>query len=362
MRSRAWCYRLSGGLLSSALLVALAGCSSGATPPGATHAPAGTAEVAYAASLEQIMSTVLEPGFEKASGDRIGGPLGAGSNDLAEEILAGEISPGVFLSVGARPIESLWPQKRASFAMALASDPLVVAYSPHSPKAPRLNAIARRSAPLSQLFSLMASPGFKLARTDPNADPQGAYFELMCHLAQSELHLRAGTAERILGTSPSNSIGDTSQVFAEAAVPSLISSAAVDAGSAYLSQALQYHLSYIKLPSSLDFAAPSELSRYESVSIRLADGSIFEGGLITLDAALVHPAGGRHVATADTAADSSFLSFLLSGSGRRDLRRSGYELEAPGLVTAPGYERIASVLPASVLARFRRLGGRVSRS
>ncbi|MGH9304710.1 MAG: substrate-binding domain-containing protein, partial [Acidimicrobiales bacterium] len=307
----------------------------------------------------------LVPGFMKSTGDKVNGPPGAGSRDLAEEILSGEIDPGVFLSIGPAPIKKLFRTRRASFAMSLATDPLVVAYSPNSPKAPLLNAIARQRAPLSSLFSLLGSPGFTLARTDPNADPQGAFFELMMHLAERTLKLPAGTADRILGTHPGDSVGATSQVFAETALPSLIASGSVDAGSAYLSQALQYDLSYIRLPSSLDFSDPAQLATYRSVAIKLSNGAVVRGGLVSLDATLVSPPGGSAASTAtasagrepgDDDADRSFLGWLLSGSARRDLGLHGYELERPRLELAKG-RSASGVLPSEVLAAFDKLHG-----
>src|SRR6202023_13527 len=107
-----------------------------------------------AGSLEKLQNTVLGPDFRTATGDNFTGPPGAGSTALATEILSGEISPGVFLSVGAKAIKKLWPVHRSSFALGMATDPLVVAYSSKSRYAAQLDAIASGKKPLSSLFSL----------------------------------------------------------------------------------------------------------------------------------------------------------------------------------------------------------------
>lgn len=357
----------AAALLTASLALTLAACSSGASPSstkgtsgaataGATH---GEANIAYAGSLEQLENSVLGPQFARQTGDSFTGPPGAGSLALAEGILAGEYSPGVFLSVGAKAIKMLWPSHRSAFALALATDPLVVAYSESSPDAAELNAIASGKKPLRDLFSLMATPGFKLGRTDPNEDPQGQFFELMVNLAQRVLGLPPGTAARILGTSRTSPTGNSSQIYSETALSTVIANGSVDAGSAFLPEALQYHLRYILLPPTLDFSTPSESSLYASVSVPLSDGTTVTGGLITLYATLVNPSGGTQVSAADRAADDAYVAFLLSARGRSDLASNGYSLESPKLEVPTVGTSAGSVLPADVLSAYRHLGGSV---
>lgn len=171
--------RIAAGIRPLAVLVSaaalLTACSS--TPASGGTGPAagahGTASVACAGSLVKLYEDTLGPAFEKATGDSFGGPPCAGSLALASEILSGEISPGVFLSIGAKPIAKLFPAGRARFALAIASDPLVIGYSPKSRYYDQLNAIRNGTKPLADLFALFASAGFRLGRTDPTQDPQG---------------------------------------------------------------------------------------------------------------------------------------------------------------------------------------------
>lgn len=320
----------------------------------------GTAEVDYAGSLEGLVETTLEPSFERATGDKFVG-LAEGSSDIAAGILDGELDPGAFVSVGAAPIETIWPS-RSHFAMALGNDPLVVAYSSKSRYASQLNEIRSGKKPLKDLFTLMETPGFRLGRTDPVDDPQGGYFILMFELAQKVLHLPAGTAAKILGTSSSNDIGSSSQILDETALPTDIESGTVDAGSEYLTEANQYHLRYIALPGTLDFADPADTSEYASVSLSLTGGTTFQGGLITLFATLVLPPKGQTLSAGDQAADDAWIAFLLSAKGQSELRTAGYSLEPPKLLLAKGYTSASTVLPASVLSAYDHLGGSISSS
>lgn len=361
-------YRTPAGFKRPMALIAIAALaaacssspsSSSTTSTSAKTATHGTASVAYAGSLEKLYNVTLGPAFERSTGDKFGGPPGAGSFALASEILDNEITPGVFLSVGAAAIEKLWPSGRSKFALALATDPLVVAYSAKSRYFSQLNAIRKGARPLSALFSLFLSPGFKLGRTDPTQDPQGAYFILMTELAQTQLRLPSGEAAKALGISSSSPFGSSSQIFDETSLPTDISTGAVDAGSDFVSEAKQYGLDYITLPRKLDFASPAELPLYKTVSLKVS-GQERAGDLINLDATLVAPTKGASVSAADRAADQTFVAFLLSSKGRSTLRAAGYTLVPPVLRLPPALKTASAALPPGVLSLYNSLGGSIS--
>lgn len=341
-------------VLLAALCVAsslgVAACGSSGSP-SASH---GTASVACAGSLLKLYEDQLGPAFAKATGDSFGGPPCEGSSAIAQEILADEIDPGVFFSLGTKAIGSLFPS-RARFSLSIASDPLVVAYSSSSRYYAELQAVREGRRPLSALFTLLATPGFRLGRTDPTQDPQGAYFILMCKLAEHVLHLRAGEADRILGITAGAPYGSPSQIYDETALPTDISTGIVDAGSEYLPQARQNHLDYITLPPTLDFAAPAQSALYKTVSIPLK-GALFTGGVIHIAVTLVR-GGDTKLAKGDEAADKAFVAFLLGAAARGILAKAGFQVHAPVLELAPGAGSAAAVLPASVLRRFEALWG-----
>lgn len=345
--------RLAGVACVLVAAAALPGCLFSSGGPAAAH---GTASVACAGSLLTLYQDKLGPAFARATGDRTGGPPCAGSSALAQQILANEIDPGVFLSLGTKAISTLFPAHRARAAIAIASDPLVVAYSPNSRYYAQLQAIRTGRHPLSALFALMASPGFKLGRTDPTQDPQGVYFLLMCELAKRVLRLPAGEVDRALAITASAPYGTNSQLFDEAALPTDISTGSVDAGSAYLPQARQLGLDYITLPPSLDFATPSMKPLYRTVSL-VVDGKVIAGGVINVAVALVTPGAGTTVPSKDSTADTAFVTFLLGDTARAILRRAGFLLHPPVVLLAPGVASAAAALPGSVDRRIQALGG-----
>jgi len=323
----------------------------------------GTANVAYAGSLELLAQKVLAPRFKAATDDSFQGRA-AGSSTLAAEILSNEISPGVFMSVGKKNIKKLWPTDRSRFVIQLATDPLVVAYNPKSKYASKFAAVADHKKPLSYLFSLLSTKGLRIGRTDPNADPQGVYFILMMKLAESTLHLKYNPATTALGVTKASPFGKTSQMVDEDSLVTDLQAGEFDASSAYLTQAVQYHLHYITLPASLNFSVTSQSAHYARVQITLTGGTVDAGDLITLNITSVRPASAATAPrTIDQNADNAFVAWILSKDGRYYLKKGGYLMTHPVYTGAPisgsGTSTYAAktTLPANVLRQFTQAGG-----
>ena len=249
--------RTAALLVMMCIALAAAGCSSSSTssaPSGSSSSPkhTGTANVAYASSIEYLNEKIAGPAFAKDTGYTYSGRAGA-SGELESNIAAGEISPNVFESVGGDNITPLMP-KYTKWYVQYASTQIVVAYNPSSKYASDFKAYADGSKPLSGLFTLMQTSGFKLGRTDPNTDPQGRAFIYMLELAQPYYHLPSDTVSKILGTSDFGT-ANSSQIFSEAALPATLQSGQLDASSAYLSQAIQLHLPYIALPAAINLGS-----------------------------------------------------------------------------------------------------------
>jgi molybdate/tungstate transport system substrate-binding protein len=312
-----------GALLAliSAAGLAAAACGGVATGPAASRA--GTADVAYAGSLTYLNEKVVGPAFTKATGYGYTG-RGAGSLALSQEIRAGEITPSVFESIGGAPIEALEP-RFTSWYIQFAASPIVVAYNPGSRYAGELRAIADGTRPLADLFRLMASPGFRLGRTDPNLDPQGQAFVEMLMLAQRQYHLPAGIVSRILRGAAGSP--DSPTIFDETALEPRLQAGQLDAASAYLSQAVQLHLPYISLPPSISLGDPGRAAHYATASFRLRDGTLARGRPLTVCITTI----GRN----GLAAAGSFVAYVLSPAGRALLRHGGYVLLKP-TVYGPG--------------------------
>jgi molybdate/tungstate transport system substrate-binding protein len=323
-------YRTSMAILAGVFGLAVSACGSSsrtATPPSTTPSnigsptsvasAKGTANVAYAGSLLYLQEKVIGPAFRAKTKYKYVG-RGAGSLALSQEILSKEITPNVFLSVGGKPIQALEP-KFTSWYVQVAASPIVIAYSQSSRFAPELAAIAAGSRPLADLVTLLATPGFRLGRSDPNVDPQGQAFIEMLQLVKAKLALPAGTIEKILGGSASSA--NSSEIFDETALEPRLEAGQLDAASAYLSQAIQLHLPYIDLGPSLDLGDPALVSTYATASLPLSNGKVVHGGPLVVDATVI--------GTTDSSAAAAFVAYLLSPAGLQALSQNGYRLLHP---------------------------------
>lgn len=320
------------------LALALTACGRAGRP----RTTGAAADVAYAGSLQFLNEKVIGPAFARATGFAYQG-RGGGSVALSHEILAGEITPNVFESVGSGPIQPLLP-RMTSWYVQFASSPLVVAYSPRSRFASQLSAIARGQKPLADLFTLMEQPGFLLGRTNPQTDPQGQAFYEMVELAQSELHLPATTVSRVLGP-----LDNPSQVFAETTLESRLQAGQLDAASAFRSQAVQLHLAYVPLPASIDLGDPADAAGYAAATVVVpgtgsSPARTVHGTPLVIDVATVREPGQS---PADAAAADAFAAYQLSAAGRRAYAAAGFTL-LPETVHGDG-----AAVPPAVLAAVR---------
>lgn len=287
--------------------VVLTGCGTESSP-AASKTPV---HVAYAGSLSLLNEHIVAPRFTKKTGFPYQG-RGGGSFGLARDIQSKTISADVFESIGYAPIKLLEPTW-TQWAIQFASSPLVVAYSPHSRYASQFNAIRAGKKPLSDLFRLMAKPGFHLGRTNPNTDPQGQAFVLMIKLAAKQYHLPASEVQTILGS--------PKQIYSEEGILPLLQSGGLDASSAFLSEARERHLSYIPLPPSLNFSAPTLKSWYHSVSLRLQNGSRVYGKPLTVDVTILRGAAQKPA--------TAFIQYLLTKEGQSLMKKEGYTITPP---------------------------------
>ncbi len=291
----------------------LAACGSSVTK-STSSVHQGTADVAYAGSLEYLNSRTIGPDFKSDEHYGYEG-RGAGSFGLAEEINSGEITPNVFESVGSAPITEIEP-KHATWYVRFAASPLVIAYSPHTTFAAEFKSVAEGKAPLKDAFLTMEKAGFLLGRTNPNTDPQGQAFYEMVELAASRYDLGSDAVSRIVG-----SLDNPAQVFSETSILARLEAGQLDATSAFLSEAIEEHLDYIALPNAINFGDPSLASEYHKASLTLSDGDVVHGVPLTLDATVV----GDH----DTGAADAFVAYQLSKKGQSTFAHAGYTVGHP---------------------------------
>jgi molybdate/tungstate transport system substrate-binding protein len=325
-----------GALLGIACIgLAAAACSSNSSPSSSSSSSSnhtGTASVAYAGSLTYLNTKIAGPAFTKATGYKFSG-RGAASGELSSDIASGLISPNVFESVGADNITPL-ESKFTKWYVQYAGTQMVVAYNPTGKYASQFQAIASGKKPLQDLFTLLATPGLKLGRTDPNIDPQGRDFVEMLELAQMYYHLPADTVTKILGGPPASAT--SSQIFAETSLDSTLQSGQLDAASAFITQAIELHLSYIKLPPQISLCCTQYAAQYAKASITIKTGTK-HGSPQVIDITTI----GK-----PTPAGIAFVKYTLSPAGLAQYKAGGFTLLTP---TATG-----TGVPAAIMSE---LGG-----
>jgi len=331
--------RMGALLVITCVALAAAACGSSSTTSSAQAKPTGTANLAAASSLTYLNEKVVGPAFTKAEGYKFSGQYNA-SGDLESDIASGEISPNVFESVGGDNITPLMP-KFTKWYVQYAGTSMVVAYNPNSKYASDFKAFADGSKPLSGLFTLMETPGFKLGRTDPNIDPQGRDFIYMLELAQMYYHLPSDTVSKILGTTDWGT-ANSPQIFAESALDATLQSGQLDASSAFVTQAVELHLDYIPLPPAINLGDMSMAAQYMKASVTITSGGqkvTKHGSPQVIDLTII----GK-----PTPAGTAFAKYTLSPTGLALYKQGGFTL-FPLTVTGD-----ASAIPAAVKSE---LGG-----
>ena len=334
--------RTAAVVASTCIGIAAAGCGSSSSSPSGTNSsspstPTGTANVAYAASLTFLNEKVAGPAFSAATGYKYSGQ-GAASGTLESEIAAGAIHPNVFESVGGDNIMPLMP-KFTKWYVQYAGTQMVVAYNPKSKYASQFKAIAAGKEPLKNLFTLMQKPGFKLGRTDPNIDPQGRDFVYMLELAQMYYHLPSDTVTKILG-GPANS-STSPQIYAESSLDSTLTSGQLDAASAFITQAIELHLDYIKLPPAINLGDQTLAADYAKATITVTP----PGGTPTMKSGSPQVIDITIIGT-PTSAATAFVKYTLSPTGLAQYKQGGFTLLTP---TVTGSQ---SAIPAPIASEL----------
>jgi molybdate/tungstate transport system substrate-binding protein len=318
----------------AAAAVAVAGCSSSSSPSGGSSAsasasasssasakPTGDANVAYASSLQFLNEKMVSPAFTKAEGYKFVGHGGA-STELANDITGGELTPDVFESVGGDNIKMIEP-KFTKWYVQYAGTSIVLAYNPKSKYAADFKAIASGSKNVCSLFSnTLQTSGFKLGRTDPNIDPQGRDFIMMLELAQSYCHLPPNTVAKILGTSDF-ATASSSQIYAESSLDATLQSGQLDAASAFITQAVELKLPYIKLPDAINLGSASEKAAYAKATVKVKKGKVYKGSPQVIDITTV---GAK-----PSAAGIAFVKYTLSDAGLAQYSHGGFTVLTPKL-------------------------------
>lgn len=264
--------------------------------------------VLYAGSLVTLVEDGLAPAFTYKTGLALEGRPG-GSVALAHMILDRLQTPDVFISADPAVNQLLMGPARPSISwfFTLARTTMVVAYNPKSRFAPALGQVASGRTPW---YQILASPGFRLGRTDPRLDPKGYRTILLLRLAE-RYYQQPGLEAQLTG-SPEN----PSQIFPEEGLVGRLESGQLDAAIFYLIEAVEHHLPYVALPDAINLGNPAMAVAYGQVTYLSPTGQVWRGSPILYTVTI--PSTVRNLKGA-----IRFVQFLYGPAGRTLLGAHG---------------------------------------
>src|SRR5262249_36167635 len=162
-------------------------------PINSLAAEVAVLDVAYAGSMGSMMEGPLKASVTQALKLDMHGRA-QGSSALAQLIVGGSIRPDVFISVTSGPMLTGLRAGKAETAQPIAHTEMVIAYSPRSRFAPRLDAASKGK---DNWWDILQEPGLRFGRTDPVGDPQGRNIIFTMMLA-AKLYKQPDLVEKIL--------------------------------------------------------------------------------------------------------------------------------------------------------------------
>jgi molybdate/tungstate transport system substrate-binding protein len=268
----------------------------------------GTITVAYAGSMGVVMDKGIGPAFTAQTGTAFHG-MGQAALGLSHLIAAKSINPDVFVSVSPAPIKVVETAGLASSAVPVASTQIVLAYSTASTYAAQF-----AKAKGADVFNILATPGLRFGRTDPNTDPQGQYVLYTLQLAGA-LYGQPDLAQKVAGDADNKS-----EIFAEPSLLARLQDGQIDATLGYESAVISQKLPYVTLPKEVNFSDPKLAKDYAKASLTVTAKGVTKTvhpGLLVFYATVLNNAQ-------NPAAAAAFVKFLESAQGQAILLRYGY--------------------------------------
>lgn len=267
--------------------------------------------VLYAGALNYTNENLLGPAFSAKYGYEYLGE-GHGSLVCARLIKEGLRHPDVFQSadVEVNRNELIGTDNRnfLSWYITFATNEMVIIYHPKSRFAPEFN-LAREGK--TKWYEVLASPGFKFGRTDPDLDPKGYRTLFVMQLAE-DFYGEPTIRERVLGN-----VHRSKQIFRETELLARLESGQIDAVSGYKNEAVERNLPFVVLPEAVNLGSSQFAKFYGSASYMSEQAGTFYGSPIVFTITIPRTAQNRKGAI-------TFASFVLSEDGQRLLGRQGF--------------------------------------
>ncbi|MBZ5521910.1 MAG: extracellular solute-binding protein [Acidobacteriia bacterium] len=271
-------------------------------------------DVAYAGSMGSMMEGPVKTSVAQTLQLEMHGRA-QGSSALAQLIVGGSIRPDVFIPVTPGPALTVLRAGKAESAIPVAHTEMVIAYSPKSRFAPRLEAAAQGKG---DWWKVLQEPGLRFGRTDPVADPQGRNIIFTVMLA-AKLYKQPDLVEKILGPTINEK-----QIFTEPTVQARLQSGELDAASAYKIQPRPFNLPWITLPMEINLGGQNVHTDHPDVNLPVG-GKTYSPEPLIYYAAVLKDASNPKGA-------SAFAEWLKGNDGQAIFRR--YNYDPPGDASA----------------------------
>lgn len=210
--------------------------------------------------------------------------------------------PAKMFGAGGRPGFATW-------YVGFASNRITFAYTERSKGAAGLTP--------ANWYQVLAQPGVRVGRSNPDTDPSGYQILQMLQLAQG-YYRSPGLAAGVLANSPPQTmVGTETQLL-----PAL-QSGQIDYLGIYRSDALQHHLRFIGLPSQIDLSDPAQSATYATVSTPTSSGAQTGKPIVY---ALTVPTDAPNSALGER-----FVEFVLSAAGQRIMHDNGFTVLNPAV-------------------------------
>lgn len=259
---------LAGGL-ATALALAFHGTYLSAEEMGAL-------DVAYAGSMGSMMEGPIKSAVAAGLHLEMHGRA-QGSSALAQLIVGGSIRPDVFIPVTPGPMQTVLKAGKALSAQAVAHTEMVIAYSPKSRFASRLDAAAKGK---EDWWKVLQEPVLRFGRTDPLTDPQGRNIIFTMMLA-AKTYRRPDLVEKVLGP-----VINEKQIFTEPSVQARLQSGELDAASAYKIQPGPFNIPWVPLPREVNLSAQNVHDEHPDITLAVGGKTYVPEPLIYYAAAL----------------------------------------------------------------------------
>jgi len=279
---------------------------------GISHAQVSKSKVfvMYAASLIKTFEEIVGPTFQKETGYLYQGEA-RGSVQVANMIIDGLRKPDFFVSAGTIPIKKLMNNTSTPFVewlVKFASAEMVISYSPNSRFYNDLEQARTGQIPWHEV---LAKPGFKFGRTDPELDPKGYYMIIAAKLANLYYN-DSGIKQKILGEDR-----NAKQIFPEEILKTILEQGQLDAVASYKHEAIARGLQYVTLPDQINLGDPIFADFYRKASY------ILESGGQTVFGEPIYFSFTIPTTVKNLDGAISFGDFILSTNGKSILQEEG---------------------------------------